>query len=222
MIWNDQLNKENLWKGCMVAMIAHAIMVARYPELSYEHSWDGSNDSMIDGSGGRGTLTFTEKHIVAAFRNENIIRTDINRAVDYFKGASQEIIELAENEALQYLLMEGDDGKTIPSITTAFWGDINSVSSNDTIVKFVQSGGYLIENQLLDYTSAIDAWREYYKMSKDQIKLLESLYKRKVERKESNIVLTRNEIKVLGTDDIEGLRESQNSFEEIGIMFKGD
>ena len=74
----------------------------------------------------------------------------------------------------------------------------------------------------MDYTSAIDAWREYYKMSKDQIELLESLYNRKVERNESNIVLTKNEIKVLGTDDIEGLRESQNSFEEIGIMFKGD
>lgn len=38
MILNSQLNQKKLWNGCMFASIAHAIMVAHYPELSYEHS----------------------------------------------------------------------------------------------------------------------------------------------------------------------------------------
>ena len=39
---------EELWQGCILASIAHAIMVAHYPELSNEHSWDGINYNIQD------------------------------------------------------------------------------------------------------------------------------------------------------------------------------
>lgn len=99
-------NKHDLWKGCILSSIAHAIMVAHYPELSYEHSWDRMNYSVIDGTGGRATITFSEKHCVAAFRNDNVTRSDVTAAIDFFEGAPDEVLELARNEILEYLLEE--------------------------------------------------------------------------------------------------------------------
>ena len=107
---NSQFHKKNVWKGSMLASIAHAIMVAHYPELSYEHSWDGDNYSVVDGSGGRGTITFKDHYFVAAFRNENCTRTDILTAFDFFTGAPREVLELAKNETFAYLLEEDEDG----------------------------------------------------------------------------------------------------------------
>lgn len=85
MTLNSQFNKNNLWSGCILASIAHAIMVAHYPELSYEHSWDEDNYSIVDDSGGRGTITFKENYFVGAFRNDNFLRTDISTAIDFLR-----------------------------------------------------------------------------------------------------------------------------------------
>ena len=40
-----------LWEGCIMAGIAHAIGVSKYPMLSNEQSWDGINYSMQDSLG---------------------------------------------------------------------------------------------------------------------------------------------------------------------------
>jgi hypothetical protein len=45
--------REQLWEGCILASIAHAIMVAHYPELSYKKSWDDFNYNMQDSPGVR-------------------------------------------------------------------------------------------------------------------------------------------------------------------------
>lgn len=59
---------------------------------------------------------------VVAFLRDSSNRVNsankIKQAKEYFKGASNEIIKLAETEALQYLL-ENVDGRTIPLITTS-------------------------------------------------------------------------------------------------------
>jgi hypothetical protein len=220
VILNNGLNKKSLWDGCILASIAHAIMVAHYPELSYEHSWDGINYSVVDSSGGRGTITFNNKYCVGAFRNENVNRTEFSTAIDFFKEAPQEVLELAKNETLEYLLEEGEDGMSIPSITTAFWGDADNIISIDNIVRLIQYGGYLLERQLMEYEAAVESWRDYYEMTNVQIDLLESIYARKIKRPDAKIILTKREIEMIGTDDPEGLSESNTSFEEIGIVWE--
>lgn len=40
------INPKELYQGCMFAAIIHAVLVGEYPELNYEHSWDGINYSM--------------------------------------------------------------------------------------------------------------------------------------------------------------------------------
>ncbi|MEK3734072.1 MULTISPECIES: hypothetical protein [Paenibacillus] len=220
IILNDGLNKKSLWNGCILASIAHGIMVAHYPELSYEHSWDGINYSVVDGSGGRGTITFKDKYCVGAFRNDNVTRTEFSSAIDFYKGAPPEVLELSKNETLEYLLEEGDDGMSRPYITTAFWADDDRIFSNDNIVRLIQNGGYLLERQLMEYDSAVESWRDYYEMTNVQVDLLESIYTRKIKKPEAKIILTKREIKMIGTDDHEGLSESSTSFEEIGIQWE--
>lgn len=220
MILNSQLNKNNLWSGCILASVAHAIMVAHYPELSYEHSWDDDNYSFVDDSGGRGTITFKDNYFIGAFRNDNFPRDDIPTAIDFFTGAPKDVIELAKSETLEYLLEEDEDGTISPSITTAIWGDNDTITSIDNIVRIVQCGGYLLEKQFMETDSAIESWRDYYEMTPEQVELLKSIYVRKVNNPHEYITLTRNDIEIIGTENPEGLSESETSFEEIGIYWE--
>jgi len=214
--------QKQLWEGCILAAIAHAIMVAHYPELSNEHSWDGINYSVQDSSGTRGTITFDSKYCVAAFRNDNsdrITTSNFSEAHKYFQGASYEILKLAEDEALQYLL-ENVNGRTIPAITTAFWGKNNNLFTNDIYDEMIDNGGFLLERQVMDLDAAIEAWKEYYDMSEQQCDLLKSVYERKVNNPNGVLTLSTEEISLIESDDEEGLNESRVSFEEIGIQWE--
>jgi hypothetical protein len=50
--------KTSLWRGSLLASIAHAVFVARAPFLAYSQSWDGRNYSLQDSTGSYGTTAF--------------------------------------------------------------------------------------------------------------------------------------------------------------------
>lgn len=212
--------RQNLWQGCILASIAHAINVAHYPDLAHEQSWDGFNYSVQDSSGTRGTITFHPNCLLAAFRNENSERLlTYKDALEYFMDSPEEVKELAVNETLQYLL-EDIDGKTVPVITTAFWGNSENIYSQDDINKLIENGGFLLERQASDVETALNEWHDYYEMSDAQINLLNSIFQRKIENPSEVIVLTLGEIQMIESADEEGLVESRISFEEIGIKWE--
>ena len=215
--------KEQLWKGCMLASIAHAIMVAHYPDLSNEQSWDGINYNVQNSTGARGTVTFHSQYCIAAFRNDNseriAIKGKIQEADAYFKNAPKEIMNFAEIETLQYLL-DNVDGKKVPLITSAFWELTNKLFSIDTFGDMINNGGFLLEKQAMDFEIAIKAWKEYYDMSAQQCDLLESIYMRKVAQPTETLILSKGEISLIGTNDPDGLDESKTSFEEIDIKWE--
>ncbi|PFH80339.1 hypothetical protein [Bacillus sp. AFS088145] len=213
-------DRNQLWKGCILASIAHAIMVAHYPDISHEQSWDGFNYSVQDSSGTRGTITFHPNFLVGAFRNDHSERAiKYKNAIEYFMGAPEKSKEVASEEALLYLLDE-IDGKTVPVITTAFWGNLDEVYSHDTYEDFIENGGFLIERQIDNMESVINEWKEEYEMSETQIVLLKSIFKRKIDNPTKDIVLNEKEIQMIGSEDEEGLSESRISFEELGIKWK--
>ncbi|MBT2701221.1 hypothetical protein J7E79_28490 [Bacillus sp. ISL-40] len=213
-------DREQLWEGCILASIAHAIMVAHYPEFSHEQSWDDINYNVQDSSGTRGTITFHPNYLVGAFRNDNSERLSENiDALDYFIDAPEEAKTLAVNETLQYVL-DDVDGKTAPVVTTAFWGNCDGIYSKDKFEDFIENGGFLIERQVTDIKTAINEWKEDYEMSETQVNLLQSVFKRKISNSTGDIVLTEDEIKMIESDDDEGLNESRISFEEIGIRWE--
>ena len=209
-------NCEQLWKGCILASLAHAIMVATYPFITNEQSWDGMNYNVQDSCGKRGTVSFRDGYCVAVFRDDNSRRVirDVS-AESYLLGAPREIIELANNEAFQYVL-DSVDGKIVPLITSAFWGR-ECMFSNDALENVLANGGELLENQMIPINEAIDLWKDFYDMNDRHIELLKSLYERKVNRANETIILSKDEISILDVDEEDGLDESGISFEEMGI-----
>jgi hypothetical protein len=193
-------------------------MVAHYPELSNEQSWDDINYNVQDSSGTRGTITFHPNYLVGAFRNDYSERDSLD-ALDYFNDAPKEVNALAINETLQYLL-DDIDGETVPVITSSFWGNKDGIYSKDNFEEFMENGGFLIERQVADIETAINEWKENYEMSESQINLLRSIFERKISNPDGEIVLTDREIKMIESNDVEGLSESRISFEELGIKWE--
>ncbi|MFC4812915.1 hypothetical protein [Paenibacillus sp. GCM10023250] len=215
IIWT----REQLWKGCILASIAHAIMVAHYPEISHEHSWDGINYSVQDSAGTRGTITFHTQYCVAAFRDERSSRISSGDAGKYFLSAPSNIVELAEEEALQYLL-DDINGQSTPLITTAFWSDGEKLYSHDSFPEMLRNGGDILEIQVMDIDSAIKSWVDYYDMNVEQVKLLRSIYEKKISNPNQEMKLSEVEVALISSDDQEGLGESKISFEEMGILLE--
>ena len=206
------INPMQLYEGCIQAAIAHAVAVGMYPELNYEHSWDGINYCMNDSQGCRAAITFHNEYIIAVF--QDIKKADWNiDALSFFDGASEKIIEIARNEALQYLLAE-IDGIVKPVVTAAFWGTwdrLNSIQSFDDIIK---NGGHIIRSQLLPYNKAMIEWRDYYDMDSKQISLIQKLFNEKIGSCGESLILHNDEIKLLYGDTDECLV----SLEELNIF----
>ena len=213
---------DQLWNGCILASIAHAIMVAHYPLISNEHSWDGMNYNTNDNAGTRGTVSFSNGCCAAAFRNDNSDRFNIEnprQAIKYFQNAPNRIVELAETETLQFLLYNVA-GQVLPVITTTFWGKSNELFTEDTLDDFLQYGGKLLKKQTLDTNKSMNAWKKYYGMTQPQFELMKSIYERKIEDPLIPIFLTLEEINMIGTHEPNGLEESITSFQEIGIHWE--
>jgi len=210
-------NCKNLWEGCILVTIAHAISSAHYPEFSYEHSWDGSNYSTQDSAGTRGTITFHKEHCVGAFRDDHSpsLRGKTVDATNYLCGADSKILTLAQDETFQYLL-EDVDGKAVPVITAAIWGDADTLYALENEQILFENGLLLLEIQLMASNEAIKALTEHYDMDIHQVELLISLHERFIKNPEQKIKLTLDEINVIGGDKA-GINASKEVFSEMGI-----
>ncbi|MGN5653594.1 hypothetical protein [Bacillus sp. Brlt_9] len=214
------INKEQLWKGCILKSIADAIFVAHAPDFSHESSWDGCNYNMQDGQGGRGTITFYPDYTIVCLQDLNSERMDewID-AANYFEGAPSEVLEIAKEEALQYVLEEVD-GENVPFITTAFWIEDSGAYSIDSFEEMEEHGGFLLEIPLFDQQSAIERLEEEYELTEEQIELLQLVYERKIKNPNEEMMLSKEEVAMIGTDDSEGLEVSKASFEEMNIIWE--
>ena len=172
------INPKRLYEGCIQAAISHAIAAGMYPELNYEHSWDGINYCMNDSQGCKATITFHEKYIVAVFQDIKKVNWNTD-ALAFFDGATKEMFEIAQNEALQYMLTNVD-GVVKPVITAAFWGTWDKLNSVQTFDSIVENGGHIIRSQLLPYDNAMDEWRNYYDLDSNQISLIQKLFNAKI------------------------------------------
>lgn len=172
------INSGKLYEGSILAAIVHAVTVGEFPELNYEHSWDGINYCMNNSCGCRGTITFDDNYIIAAFRDDRKL-ANVQDAISFFEGAEENVIKLAENETLQYLL-DTVDGSVKPLITAAFWGNWEQLYSNQTLENLMRNGGYIIENQIMEYQDAMKNWNEEYEFHDGQEKLIDTLFQRRM------------------------------------------
>lgn len=139
------------------------ICVADAPELPYEHSWDGFNYSTNSGRGSRGIITFHKEFFLAGFRNKEF-PSNYFSARDYFVQAPEKVIELAENETLQYLL-EDVNGNALPLVTTVLWGDKDQVFLCHSFDDMIERGGDLLKIHSLNPNVAFEACKENYEFT---------------------------------------------------------
>lgn len=197
------VNPHRLYEGCMFAAIVHAVTAGEYPELSYEHSWDGYNYSMNNSQGCRATITFHPKYIVAVFQESS--KCDLRRsAYDDLTEMPEEILEIARSEALMYVRRDRE-GEAVPVITAAFWGTWEELRSGQTWEEIVENGGHIIERQLMGRDQAWAWWDDYYGLNNSQMDLIASLYKRKMENHGEKIYLLAEEMDFLCGDPNECL-----------------
>ena len=206
------INPKQLYEGCIQAALTHAVAVGMYPELNYEHSWDGINYCTNDSEGCRAIITFHNKCIIAVF--QDVDKVDLNvDALDFFDGAPKEIIEIAEKEALQYVL-DDVEGVVKPVVTAAFWGTWDKLNSVQPFDSIVENGGHIIRSQLLPCNDALDEWRDYYGLDSKQILLIQKLFNAKIGTNDDLFVLYDDEIKLLYGD----LDECLVSLGELNIF----
>ena len=189
------IEPRKLYEGCIQAAITHAVAVGMYPELNYEHSWDGMNYCMNDSQGCRATITFHYKYIIAVFQDIQKVDWDVD-AMAYFKEAEDDIVKIAKEEALQYVL-ENVEGTVRPVITAAFWGTWEQLNSMQSFDEIFENGGYILEKQLCPYNKAAELWKEDYDLDEKQTDLVRVLYDKKINSGGEKIRLLDDEIQSL-------------------------
>lgn len=208
---------KELWEGSILLSIAHAIFVADAPELAYENSWDGFNYNLNNSQGIRGTVTFHPAFFVAAFRNDGVLSDSLD-VEDYFNQAPEKVIQLAEEETLQYLL-DDVNGETLPSITTAVWGEKEQSFSSHQFDEMLENGGEVLEIQSMNPTAAFETCEEEFEFTQEQLMVLKKLYHLKIAQPNETIILNQSDIKAIGSENEEGINESKILFSEIGIKW---
>jgi hypothetical protein len=216
--------RDRLWRGAIMGTIAHAIWVAQYPDFDYEQTWDGTNYSLQDTEGARGTIVFTDDALVGVFfdshspRNPFPFEMDATTNFDIrnlFVGMPPELDLLLE-EALQYVLAVYR-GETAPIITAAFWSMGEELAACEPWLDVMDNGAHLVRIQVLDTDAAIAEWREYYDLTSAQIDLLHSIFERKMANPRTRLVLESWERDIINGKDTEGAVASHDIFAQIGI-----
>ena len=206
------ITKEKIFKGCLIASISHAIMTNVYPELAYEQSWDGTNYSIQDSQGLRGTITFENDYCIGAFRNEeSFFECNENLCEKILSTFPLSIIDVAQKETLQYMLID-NDGMIMPSVTSIFWADNTTIYYCESNQQSLKQDLTLISRILLPDEEAIKEWKNYYEMNNDSIELLKYLLAEKENAFSQIIILDDRQIKqipgnVLTNECLESLQE---------------
>ena len=196
------MTRADIFRGCLIASIMHAIMINKYPELAYEQSWDGANYSIQNSSGLRSTITFCSDFCVGAIRNDNYAFSgDKCRIQEYLNGFPSSVIQKANEETLQYLLVD-KDGVVKPCVTSVFWADDASLYFEKRFIDNIKRDFILLKDILLPEKEAISKWRYYYEMDSASMQLFYDIYSSKVNDFSSKLVLSKEQIKLIPGDFI--------------------
>lgn len=212
-----QVTKNDIYSGCLIASISHAIMTNVYPELSYEQSWDGANYSIQNSSGMRGTITFENDFCVGAIRNEMSTSIVGGESIqECMRNFPQKVVCKAYEETLQYLLME-NKGIVAPYVTSVFWADCNTLHYEEKYIDYIEEDFALLENIVLSPKMAIKRWKEYYDMDSNVVELVDILYQLKMKDFTSTIELKENQRKLIPGTCINS--QCIEALKELNIIF---
>jgi hypothetical protein len=192
-------------------------MTNEYPDLSYEQSWDRDNYSK-QSEEYRMTVSFKDDYCVGVIRN------------DEFRGGSQqtihallqesdfptEAVDLLKAEALEYVLLEDEDGVAVPVVTSLLYGNAEGLTVISDDGETLKGDMEALALHIAPMEQQIEYWNDYYEMTDEHMALLTALYRAKSEKFHSIIRLTDAQKKMLPGEEIVG--ECVTSFAEINIV----
>ena len=193
-----------LFNGCIIASVAHAISMSRDPDFSYEQSWDGNNYSFKQLFGFEGTFTFCSSYSCGAVRiNQNGARLRYEY-VSYYPNIINETIN---NECLQYLL-EDFNGLIKPEFSFSFWISEKEVISLDDEHNNLKT---VLSLFLGPQKSIYDTWIRYYSLESSEISLLHYITSLRLRSGSNNLYVKRSVVEdhkiTISEELIESLKE---------------
>ena len=212
---------QDLRRGAILATIAHAIWVARDPTLAAAQGWDGRNYLLNDHAGTIGTITFADDGLVGVFFDAKSPRSPFVSGKPYsidpmVAGMPAGLLELAEKEALQYMIQEYE-GADLPIITAAIWSAADDVVAADPWAEVRENGGHVVRFQCMDTDRALAEWGADMSLSPEQIELARTLYQHKLELGDARYTLSDEEKRILAPGA--GEAESRELLAAVGIDF---
>ena len=214
-----QITFDELYQHCIYASAAHAVANLRFSFFSYEQSWDGDNYSFKMSSEGTISFDFNKKIIAGAlkeFESPRFRQYPEYQAIELFSDAPDSVRQLADKEALQYMLEE-IEGVVLPAATTAFWLDSEGLFIfDDSIDEFWENGGEFIRYLLGSFEELKEYLKAYSDLSEEETALAEHLLRKKMNRNQQN-----KKKDISGVDKkSEGYDEFTESLSELGFIFK--
>lgn len=209
------VSKSQVYSSCMLSAISHAIMTNKYPDLSYEQSWDDCN-YLMNNEKHRITVSFTNDYCVGAVRDY----TCNGYAIKNIDGISVDEIplrvkQILTKETLQYLL-ENKNGIKIPVVSSIFWCNAEKLfflsldnNSNESDFNFI-----LFCAMKLD--KCLKYWTSYYEMNNDEVALILSLYEKRKQELYLPVFLDKKQIIDCTGKEID--EECIISLEELNIF----
>ncbi|WP_026652755.1 hypothetical protein [Butyrivibrio proteoclasticus] len=170
-------NKNEIYKKCIYAAIAHAVMVGKYDLLSEEISWDGENYLFQNMSGVRGVISFNDGIFACGIQNLHSNYLTLEKSVD---ECDDSIKLLFENEINPYLLLE-EGNKKQAAISALFWGDENRIYSCCEEAEFMEKSDNVLLPYLYEFDDLKRYWSDYYELNGDQRELIDKLFERRLE-----------------------------------------
>ena len=211
------VSNKQLFSGCLLASVAHAITTNEYPELSYEQSWDGDNYSR-QSEEYRMTVSFKDDYCVGVIRNdefEGFSRRTIRELLMESEFPT-EAIELLQTDALEYVLLQDEDGVAVPVVTSLLYGNAESLTVISNDGETLKEDMKALAPHIAPVERQIEYWREYGDMSDSQIALLKDLHTVKLKEFHTVIHMSDEQKKMLSGEEID--EECVTSFAEINIV----
>lgn len=223
-----------LWKGAILGTIVKSIATAIHADFDTLQSWSGSNYIVQGWDGRYGAVAFAgpqgelfnpaSSSLAGAFysakssRGPNAGEGQQEREV-FFRGCPPQQRELAETEAVQFLLFEIHPGG--PCITTAFWNDGEFLTAADPWHTVLENGVDLIRIELIeDMEEALAEWQEAFDLSQRHVDMARSIYERRLRKPDGGMTLSESECTFLSTlsEEPHSLPTCRRSFADIRII----
>src|SRR5262249_3314660 len=163
--------------------------------------------------------TFAAQAVVGVFRDDHSPRTPWNRTTpytiaDFFAGIPPDLMELADQEPLQYML-DTHNGQESPVITAAIWSGKHRIEAAVPWTNVLEHGGHLIGIELMNTEDGIAAWQAQYEWGDAETELLATLFTRRMTT-EMPVPVMPEEWSFITKDGTDGVDDARLLLEGLG------